>query len=166
MRVSTVDTWLGPFTAITADDGVVLASGWTADVRQLVELIHPSLRDGDLLVCKDLGPVTDAIVAYHEGEVHAPDGVAVRQRLGGAFLAAAWQALRAVAPGEPITYTQLAERTGNATASRAAASACARNAAALFVPCHRIVRSDGSVGRFRWGAPIKRHLLAHEASRC
>lgn len=164
MRVSTVDTWLGPFTAITADDGAVLASGWTDDAAQLTALIHPSLRDGDLVPRKDLGPVTIAILAYHEGDVYAPDVVPVRQHTGGSFLAAAWQALREVPPGVPITYTELAGRTGNVTASRAAASACARNAAALFVPCHRIVRADGSVGGFRWGPEIKRRLLAHEAS--
>lgn len=164
MRVSTVETRLGPFTAIVADDGAVLASGWSADAHALAALIHPSLRDGDLVPAKDLGKVTIAILAYHEGDVWAPGVVPVRQYSGGQFLTAAWQALRDVHPGSPITYTELAERTGNATASRAAASACARNAAALFVPCHRIVRTDGTVGQFRWGAEIKRRLLAHEAT--
>jgi methylated-DNA-[protein]-cysteine S-methyltransferase len=159
-----VETWLGPFTAIVADDGAVLASGWTADADGLVALIHPSLRAGDLVPRKDLGKVTIAILAYHEGDLQAPDVVPVRQHSGGTFLTAAWKALREVAPGFPITYTELAGRTGNETASRAAASACARNAAALFVPCHRIVRTDGSMGGFRWGTEIKRRLLAHEAS--
>jgi methylated-DNA-[protein]-cysteine S-methyltransferase len=45
---------------------------------------------------------------------------------------------------------------------RAAASACARNAAALFVPCHRVLRTDGTLGGFRWGVDVKRKLLAHE----
>ena len=163
MRVSTVETWLGPFTAIVAEDGAVLASGWTADAQTLAALIHPSLRDGEPVRYKDLGPVTVAILAYHEGDLHAPDVVPVRQHVGGSFLPAAWRELRDVHPGTPITYTELARRTGNATASRAAASACARNAAALFVPCHRIVRTDGTVGGFRWGPEIKRRLLAHEA---
>jgi methylated-DNA-[protein]-cysteine S-methyltransferase len=130
----------------------------------LATLIHPSLRAGDLVPRKDLGKVTIAVLAYHEGDLQAPDVVPVRQHSGGTFLTAAWQALRDVHPGVPITYTQLARRTGNSTASRAAASACARNAAALFVPCHRIVRTDGSMGGFRWGTEIKRRLLAHEAS--
>jgi methylated-DNA-[protein]-cysteine S-methyltransferase len=159
-----VETWLGPFTAIVADDGAVLASGWTADAESLARLIHPSLRTPDLVPRKDLGKVSIAILAYHEGDLQAPDVVPVRQAGGGPFLAAAWQALRDVPAGVPITYTELASRTGNSTASRAAASACARNAAALFVPCHRIVRADGSVGGFRWGPDVKRRLLAHEAT--
>jgi methylated-DNA-[protein]-cysteine S-methyltransferase len=71
--------------------------------------------------------------------------------------------LREIDPGAPISYTEFAARTGNPVANRAAAQACARNAAALFVPCHRIVRSDGTMGGFRWGIQIKRRLLAHEA---
>ena len=46
---------------------------------------------------------------------------------------------------------------------RAAASACARNAAALFVPCHRVVRTDGTLGGYRWGLDVKRSLIAHES---
>jgi methylated-DNA-[protein]-cysteine S-methyltransferase len=90
--------------------------------------------------------------------------VAVRQQTDGAFLAAAWQVLRKVAPGEPVSYTELATRTGNPRANRAAAQACARNAAALFVPCHRVIRTDGSLGGFRWGVDVKRWLLSHESA--
>jgi methylated-DNA-[protein]-cysteine S-methyltransferase len=79
------------------------------------------------------------------------------------FLAGAWKALRDVRPGEPVTYTELAARTGNPAAIRAAAQACARNAAGLFVPCHRVIRTDGSLGGFRWGLEVKQWLLAHES---
>ncbi|HWV48464.1 MAG TPA: MGMT family protein, partial [Microbacterium sp.] len=47
---------------------------------------------------------------------------------------------------------------------RAAASICARNAPALFVPCHRVLRSDGSLGGFAWGLDVKQSLLAREAA--
>ena len=162
MRVSTVDTWLGPFTVLIDDDDAVLAAGWTADADVLTPLVHPRLRTGDPKRHKDLGEVTKAVRAYHDGDLRAPDAIVVRQHSGGEFLPAAWQVLRAVAPGSPVTYTELAERTGSPTASRAAASACARNAAALFVPCHRVIRTDGTMGGFRWGIEIKRRLLAHE----
>jgi methylated-DNA-[protein]-cysteine S-methyltransferase len=70
--------------------------------------------------------------------------------------------LRHVKPGEPVTYTAFAELTGRPRAVRAAAAACARNAAALFVPCHRVLRTDGTLGGYRWGLDVKRWLLDHE----
>ena len=159
---STIDTPIGPFTALVDDEGQVLASGWTAQADTLHALIHPSLRD-DLRNRRDLGAVTAAVCAYHAGDLGAPDAIPVRQHTSGVFLPAAWKALRDVRAGEPITYTELAARSGNPAAVRAAAQACARNAAALFVPCHRVVRVGGALGGFRWGMSVKQWLLTHEA---
>jgi methylated-DNA-[protein]-cysteine S-methyltransferase len=159
--VSTVDTPLGPFTVIADGDGAVLASGWTADIDTLLQLVHPALRPVSVRWLADLDAVTDAVRAYHGGELSAVDGVSVRQR-SGPFLEHAWELLRTVPAGTAISYTEYAAKCGRPSAVRGAASACARNAAALFVPCHRVLRSDGSLGGFRWGLPVKRWLLAHE----
>jgi methylated-DNA-[protein]-cysteine S-methyltransferase len=70
--------------------------------------------------------------------------------------------LREVKPGEPVTYPGFATLTGRPRAIRPAAAACARNATALFVPCHRVLRTDGGLGGYRWGLPVKRWLLDHE----
>ncbi|MCP2275035.1 methylated-DNA-[protein]-cysteine S-methyltransferase [Nocardia amikacinitolerans] len=156
-----VDTPIGPFTAITDDEGAVLASGWTADAENLRLLIHPTLRPPVLRQQDSLGAVTEAIVAYHRGEVHAIDDVPVRQR-SGEFLMHAWDVLRKVPAGDPVTYTEFAAIAGRPEATRAAANACARNAAALFVPCHRVLRIGGALGGFRWGLDAKRWLLDHE----
>jgi len=75
----------------------------------------------------------------------------------------AWEVLRTVPAGAPVTYTEYAAKSGRPAAVRAAASACARNAAALFVPCHRVLRTDGTLGGFRWGLECKRRLIAHES---
>ncbi|TQS46591.1 methylated-DNA--[protein]-cysteine S-methyltransferase [Cryptosporangium phraense] len=158
---STVDTPAGAFTAIEAD-GTVLASGWTSTIDDLVGLIHPRLRPAQLTPRAELGDVTKAVITYHEGDVNAIDAVPVRQE-SGPFMMAAWDALRTVPAGDPVTYTEYAALAGNATAVRAAAMACARNAAALFVPCHRVLRLDGTLGGFRWGVQTKRWLLDHEA---
>jgi methylated-DNA-[protein]-cysteine S-methyltransferase len=160
---STYDTPLGPFTAIVDADGAVLASGWTATLDDLTPLIHPTLRPTALRE-GELRTVGDAILAYHGGDLSAIDDVPVRQR-SGAFLEHAWEVLRAVPAGAPLTYTEYAAKSGNPAAVRAAASACARNAAALFVPCHRILRTDGTLGGFRWGLTVKRALLDHESAR-
>jgi methylated-DNA-[protein]-cysteine S-methyltransferase len=159
--LSTIDTQTGPFTVIVDADGAVLAAGWTAEAADLLPQVHPDLRD-EPVHRKDLGAATRAAAVYHRGDLTAPDDIPVRQHSSGAFLPAAWKALRDVGAGEQVTYTELAARTGNPAAVRAAAQACARNAAALFVPCHRVIRTDGTLGGFRWGLTVKRFLLAHE----
>lgn len=163
---STVDTPIGPFTVLVDGDGAVLASGWTAELGELLALVAPALRAplrdaAEVPHRAELGAVTDAVVAYHRGELTAIDEVPVRQR-SGAFRERAWQVLRVVPAGAPVSYTELAAKAGRPRAVRAAAAACAHNPAALFVPCHRVLRSDGSLGGFRWGLPAKRWLLDHE----
>ena len=73
-----------------------------------------------------------------------------------------WRALRAIPFGEVRSYQQVAEAIGRPTAARAVARACAANPVALVVPCHRVVRTDGQEGGYRWGAERKAALLAHE----
>jgi len=159
--VSTLATPAGPFTVIAADDAV-LASGWTADPGELLAVIHPSLRPSSLTERADLGEFSRAVAAYHDGDLKAIDAVPVRQA-SGEFLMNAWDVLRTVPAGEPLTYTEYAALAGRPAAVRAAASACARNATALFIPCHRVLRTDGTLGGFRWGLGVKRWLLDHEA---
>ncbi|MGY2003666.1 methylated-DNA--[protein]-cysteine S-methyltransferase [Blastococcus sp. SYSU DS1024] len=165
-RHATVATAPGAFTVVvdTDPDGreVVLASGWTAEVADLLAVVHPSLRP----VSSERAPrlrVLDAVEEFHDGRVGAIDAVAVRQR-SGPFLQEAWDVLRTVPAGSPDTYAAFAARCGRPAAVRAAANACARNAAALFVPCHRVLGSGGGMGGFRWGTPVKRWLLDHEAA--
>jgi methylated-DNA-[protein]-cysteine S-methyltransferase len=160
---STVDTQAGPFTAVVGADGAVLASGWTAALDDLLPVIAPALRPVEVRERHDLGQVTAAIRDYHDGDLSAIDPVPVRQA-SGVFIAHAWEVLRTVPPGKSTTYTDFAALAGRPDAIRAAAAACARNATALFVPCHRIVRTDGTLGGFRWGLPVKRWLLDHETS--
>ncbi|WP_433601475.1 methylated-DNA--[protein]-cysteine S-methyltransferase [Nocardia sp. CA-135953] len=160
---ATSATPIGPFTALVDADGAVLASGWTDDAESLRQLIHPSLRPSELRGRADLGEVTRAVTAYHRGELTAIDVIEVRQQ-SGEFLMHAWEVLREIPAGDPVTYTEYAAISGRPDATRAAANACARNAAALFVPCHRVLRIGGALGGFRWGLPVKRWLLDHERS--
>ncbi|WP_197318594.1 methylated-DNA--[protein]-cysteine S-methyltransferase [Saccharomonospora sp. NB11] len=160
---STQDTPFGAFTTVTDHEGAVLASGWTSDVATLTALIATPLRPTELRHHTDLGAATKSVRRYHDGELTAVDEIPVRQR-SGAFLEHAWDVLRTVPAGHPVTYAEFAARAGRPAAVRAAAAACARNAAALFVPCHRVLRTDGSLGGFRWGLDVKRRLLDHESS--
>ena len=82
--------------------------------------------------------------------------------IGTAFQQRVWQALMRVPAGQTLSYAQLAASLGRPTAARAVARACAQNRLAVIVPCHRIVRGDGSLGGYRWGLPRKAALLESE----
>ncbi len=81
---------------------------------------------------------------------------------GTAFQRRVWEALRAIPPGETISYGALAERLGQRSAVRAVASACGANKVAIAVPCHRVVGADGALTGYRWGVARKRALLDRE----
>lgn len=82
---------------------------------------------------------------------------------GTAFQQRVWQALRQIPAGRTVTYTELARLIGMPRAIRAVASACAANTLAVAIPCHRVVRLDGSLSGYRWGVEIKRSLLDNES---
>ncbi|MEM9189531.1 MAG: bifunctional DNA-binding transcriptional regulator/O6-methylguanine-DNA methyltransferase Ada [Myxococcota bacterium] len=81
---------------------------------------------------------------------------------GTAFQARVWTALRSIPAGETRSYSELAATIGAPNAVRAVASACAQNSLAILVPCHRIVRKDGSLSGYRWGVERKKALLERE----
>lgn len=157
--IETVATPDGPFT-IVESDGVVLASGWTGDPAAILDRLRPAARPAR--VVDGRSDAAGAVAAYYAGDLAAIDAVPVRQA-GTALQSAGWDALRGIAPGEPLTYTGFAAALGSPGAVRAAASICARNAAALFVPCHRVLRTGGALGGFAWGVEVKERLLAREA---
>jgi len=82
---------------------------------------------------------------------------------GTAFQERVWQALREIPSGQTVTYSELAERLGTPKAARAIAGACAANRIAVAIPCHRVVRNDGSLSGYRWGVERKRQLLQRES---
>ena len=83
---------------------------------------------------------------------------------GTAFQQRVWQALQQIPVGATVTYAELAQRIGSPTAVRAVAGACAANKLAVAIPCHRVIRTDGSVSGYAWGVERKRALLDREAS--
>lgn len=83
---------------------------------------------------------------------------------GTAFQARVWGALREIPAGQTRTYGQVAEAIGSPTAVRAVAHACATNKVALVIPCHRVIRADGSLAGYRWGLSVKQAVLASESA--
>jgi AraC family transcriptional regulator of adaptative response/methylated-DNA-[protein]-cysteine methyltransferase len=84
---------------------------------------------------------------------------------GTAFQQRVWQAMRAIPVGATMSYSELARTIGAPKSTRAVAAACAANALAVAIPCHRVVRSDGGLSGYRWGVERKRALIAREAGR-
>jgi AraC family transcriptional regulator of adaptative response/methylated-DNA-[protein]-cysteine methyltransferase len=83
---------------------------------------------------------------------------------GTAFQQRVWRALRRIPAGTTVTYSELARRIGAPSSTRAVAGACASNRLAVAIPCHRVVRIDGSLSGYRWGVDRKRSLLARESA--
>jgi AraC family transcriptional regulator of adaptative response/methylated-DNA-[protein]-cysteine methyltransferase len=82
---------------------------------------------------------------------------------GTAFQQRVWKALQQIPPGTTATYTEIAKKIGMPKAVRAVAQACGANALAVAIPCHRVIRNDGSLSGYRWGVDRKRALLEREA---
>jgi AraC family transcriptional regulator, regulatory protein of adaptative response / methylated-DNA-[protein]-cysteine methyltransferase len=107
----------------------------------------------------------EELVATVVGFVEAP-GIGLDLPLdvrGTAFQQRVWQALRAIPAGDTVSYAEIANRIGSPNAVRAVAQACAANALAVAIPCHRVVRNDGGLSGYRWGVERKRALLEKEA---
>ncbi|MGI4747350.1 MAG: bifunctional DNA-binding transcriptional regulator/O6-methylguanine-DNA methyltransferase Ada, partial [Janthinobacterium lividum] len=82
---------------------------------------------------------------------------------GTAFQQRVWQALREIPAGRTVSYTEIAAHIGSPGSVRAVAGACAANAIAVAIPCHRVVRNDGALSGYAWGVERKRALIAREA---
>jgi methylated-DNA-[protein]-cysteine S-methyltransferase len=159
---ATLATPVGPFTIVARGD-VVLAAGFTADVQEHIDRIPADRRPREVEPANDLGAISRAVDAYFTGDLTAIDAIEVDQR-GGVFLDRAFAELRAIPAGTTISYGELAKRADSPRAIRAAGQACARNLAALFVPCHRVLAANGTLNHYGYGLEVKRQLLAHEGA--
>ncbi|RON51668.1 methylated-DNA--[protein]-cysteine S-methyltransferase [Pseudomonas frederiksbergensis] len=82
---------------------------------------------------------------------------------GSVFQRQVWEALRQIPVGQTASYRDIAQRLDQPQAFRAVANACGANPVAVIVPCHRVLRQDGSLGGYRWGLERKQQLLDREA---
>ena len=149
-----VETPIGPL-KVVCDGDVVVVSGF-GEIDEMLARV-----DGDIAWSAPTGAVAEAVASYLAGDGDALNDVNVRQP-GGPFQQAAWGAMREIPAGETWSYTELATKAGRPDAVRAAGTACASNQVAPFVPCHRVVRSDGSLGGYAYGLDAKQWLLALE----
>ncbi len=158
LLTTTVTTPFGPMSLLGSEHTLHVAA-FGEDVDSLRARLAPPLRE--VRVARGQTAAAAALRDYVAGDVGALRRVDVSQP-GGAFHTAVWREMRAIPAGVTVNYSELAARAGAPRAVRAAASACARNAVCLFVPCHRVVRSDGSLGGYYYGLSTKHRLLEHE----
>lgn len=138
----------------------VLAAGFCPADDLLVRL-QPSKSSTVNETSKGFAPLDRAISSYLDGDTTSVDSLPVQQP-GTAFQQQVWSALREIPAGERRTYAQLAEMIARPTATRAVGTACGRNLVAPLVPCHRVVRGDGTLGGYYYGLDTKKWLLDHE----
>ncbi len=162
LRFAVGETSLGAIVVASSEKGVaaiLLGDDADALVRDLQDRFPKAT-----LVGGNRG--YERLVARVVGAVDAP-GVRIDLPLdvrGTAFQQRVWNALRRIPPGTTTTYAAIAEAIGAPRATRAVAGACAANALAVAIPCHRVVRNDGSLSGYRWGIERKRALIDREAS--
>ena len=166
IRWSIVETALGQAMVATTARGICMVElGDDADAleRKLrAEFPRARLQQVDAGRDEFLAPrvrlVADALAGERAG---TPPRVPV-DLIGTAFQKRVWDALMKIPPGETRSYAELAAALDAPKAARAVASACAHNRIAIVVPCHRVIRGDGSLGGYRWGLALKQQLLGRE----
>jgi O-6-methylguanine DNA methyltransferase len=152
---------LGAVLVARSTDGVcaILIGSVAAELESdlATRFAYSKLVRNDRKLSDDLGKILRFIET-------PSDGLNLRLDIRGTpFQQRVWEALLRIPPGSIVTYGALANRIGKPGAVRAVANACAANAIALAIPCHRVVRSNGTLSRYRWGVERKRALIAREA---
>jgi AraC family transcriptional regulator of adaptative response/methylated-DNA-[protein]-cysteine methyltransferase len=156
IRWAVVPTTLGPMLVAATDKGVCRLSFDEDEDALRQRFPHAALLPGDAAFSALLEDVIAAVEAPGDSR-HIPLDVR-----GTAFQEAVWQELRRIPPGETRSYAQIAAAVGKPAAVRAAGSANGANNVAVLIPCHRVIRSDGSLGGYAYGLEIKKALLERE----
>jgi AraC family transcriptional regulator of adaptative response/methylated-DNA-[protein]-cysteine methyltransferase len=165
IRWSVIDTALGRALVAATERGicmveVVASSGGDVELEAKLRTEFPNANLERVDAGRDefLAPRVRAVADALAGKrTQVPVDL-----LGTAFQKRVWDALMKIPAGQTRSYAEIAAGLGEPRATRAVASACAHNRIAVIVPCHRVIRGDGSLGGYRWGLPLKDRLLQRE----
>jgi methylated-DNA-[protein]-cysteine S-methyltransferase len=158
-----LDSPLGRLLLAATPAGLVRVAFPVEDPDAVLDSLAARVSPRILRAPARLDPVARELEEYFAGRRHAFD-VPVDLRLAGGFRRVVLERLTEVPYARTVSYAELAARAGSPRAVRAVGTACALNPVPLVVPCHRVVRSDGSPGSYRGGPEAKRRLLALEAA--
>jgi methylated-DNA-[protein]-cysteine S-methyltransferase len=157
-----VDSPLGPLLLAATEAGLVRVAFSSEDHDTVLQGLSDRISPRVLNVPARLDAVARELDDYFAGRRRTFDA-ALDWQLSAGFRATVLHHLPEIGYGHTASYAAVAQLAGNPKAVRAVGTACANNPIPLIVPCHRVVRSDGSIGNYRGGAEAKRMLLALEA---
>ena len=147
---------------LIADQQILLAAGFNG-FEDLIPRLSPEDSIREIKLVTEIPVISELISDYFSGNTSALNSIKVRQP-GTTFYQSVWKEMRKVPVGKTWSYSDLAKRAGSANAVRAVGSACSSNLIAAIVPCHRIVKSGGSLGNYAYGVEVKEWLLKHEGA--
>ena len=147
---------------LIADSGILIAAGFKS-LNSLQNRLSPSDKLRKIEPIEKIPKISKLIDNYFEGRLDALNLIQVRQP-GAQFSQEVWKVMRAIPVGMTISYAQLAKKAGSPAAFRAAGTACGNNLIAPIIPCHRIIKSDGTLGNYGYGVAIKEKLLRLEGA--
>ena len=147
---------------LIADQQILLAAGFNG-FEDLISRLSSEDSIRQVKLVTEIPVISELISDYFNGDTSALNSIKVRQP-GAPFYQSVWKEMRKVPVGKTWSYSDLAKRAGSASAVRAVGSACSRNLIAAIVPCHRIVKSGGSLGNYAYGVEVKEWLLKHEGA--
>ncbi len=160
IRYAQGDSSLGTIVVAMSDRGLAMIEfGDVGDV--LLDGLRARFPEADLVEDRPFMHETLArlshLIEHPEGRTDLP-----LDMRGTEFELRVWNALREIHAGHTVTYGEVAARIGSPREAREVAEACAANALAVVVPCHRVVKKDGSIAGYRWGFKRKRALIERE----
>lgn len=147
---------------VAATERGICAVALAASEQALLAELQSEFPEAVLNPVADSDRVIAATVKQVADSLAGKQALASVELIGTAFQHKVWQALMTIPKGQTRSYAELAEQLGMPKAARAVARACASNKVAVLVPCHRIIRGDGSLGGYRWGLPLKDLILQQE----
>jgi methylated-DNA-[protein]-cysteine S-methyltransferase len=159
----TIDTHVGSLLLAATDRGLVRVAYAIEDHDAVLQTLADRISPRILSSAKRLDDVARELDEYFEGRRRTFD-VTLDWRLSKGFRSAVLHALPGIGYGHTASYADVARLAGSPNAVRAVGSACATNPLPIVVPCHRVVRSDGTLGGYLGGAEAKRTLLGLEAA--
>ncbi len=158
-----IDSPIGALLLAATSRGLVRVAFDSEDhdavLKQLAEKISPRVLEADA----QLAPIAAQVEEYFAGQRRDFD-IPLDRRLSSGFRREVQRQLSEIPYGTTQSYSEVAAAVGQPTAVRAVGTACAQNPIPLVVPCHRVLRSDGSLGGYRGGLPAKQQLLELEAA--